>query len=113
MTPAESALRQIEQQILAARPWDAAEHESLWVITGQRPGNGGRFTDCLAMTAPYFMTGADYPLFFLIAPSLGDYQPIDPAWITTATPLLLVHRDNPATAYWAEDQDVLDAGLNR
>lgn len=100
-------LRQVEQQLLAARPWDAAEHESLWVITGRQPNGGGRFTDCLAMTAPHFMTGSDTPIFYFIAPSLGN-EAIDPAWITSATPLLLVYRDEPTTAYWAEDQDLLE-----
>lgn len=100
----EHALRQAEQQMLAARPWDAAEPQSLWSITGQYPGGRGTFTGCLAITLPEFVTGSDKPLFAFLPPLDGC---ADPAWITAAEPLLIVHRDEPDRAYWADDQDLL------
>jgi hypothetical protein len=102
---ADAALRQAEQQLLAVRPWDAAEQESLWSITGRYP-TGGTFTDCLALTLPGYVTGSDKPLFAMLPP-LQDH--VDPAWITRATPLLIVHRDKPNVTYWEQDQDLLDA----
>jgi hypothetical protein len=97
-------LRHVEQQMLAARPWDAAEPQSLWSISGQYPGGRGTFTDCLAITLPGFVTGSDKPLFAFLPPLDGH---ADPAWINRALPLLIVHRDDPTTAYWADDQDLI------
>lgn len=105
MTNEERALRQAEQQMLTARPWDAAEPESLWAITGQRP-DGSEFIDCLAITLPEYVTGMHRPVFMFCAGGLlvTDRDPIDPAWITRATPLLIVHRDDPSLPYWEEDR---------
>lgn len=100
---ADQTLKQAEQQMLAARPWDAAEHQSLWSITGRYPTGGG-FERCLAMTLPQFVTGSDKPLFAMLPPLDGV---VDPAWITSATPLLIVQRDEPGLAYFDEDQEWL------
>lgn len=86
----------------AARPWENAEHESLWSISGQYPGGRGTFTDCLAITLPQYVTGSEKPLFAFLPPLDGV---ADPAWIHRATPLLLVHRDEPGIAYWEQDQE--------
>jgi hypothetical protein len=104
----DATLRQAEQQMLAARPWDAAEPESLWSITGRYPGGKGSFTRCVAITAPAYVTGSDKPLFLPVGPWGFGHAGIDPAWITHAEPLLIVHRDEPTRAYWDEDQDLLD-----
>jgi hypothetical protein len=103
-------LRHAEQQMLAARPWDAAEPESLWSITGEYPYGKGRFRDCLAMTLPAYVTGSTRPVFMFCSGALllTNREPIDPALITHAVPLLIVHRDQPARAYWDDDQDLLD-----
>lgn len=107
-------LKHAEQQMLAKRPWERAEPESIWEITGVYPGGKGTFTQCLAMTAASFMTGqhgADYrPVFFMIAPSLqstGMSEPIVPSQIHHARPLILVYRDEPTLAYYEDDQDLL------
>ena len=102
-------LRHAEQQMLAARPWEAAEPESLWSITGHYPGGKGTFTDCLAITLPQYVTGSEKPLFAFLPPLDGH---ADPAWITRATPLLIVHRDEPLLPYWEQDQPWLD-GISR
>ena len=97
-------LKHAEQQMLMARPWDAAEPQSLWSITGRYPGERGTFTDCLAITLPEFVTGTTKPVFAMLPPlpsEPGDL--IDPAWITRAQPLLIVNRDAPDTPYWEED----------
>ena len=96
-----SDLKHAEQQMLAARPWEAAEAESLWSITGIYPNGKGTFTDCLAITLPEYVTGTDKPLFAFLPPMDGH---ADPAWITRATPLLIVHADEPGRAYWEQDQ---------
>lgn len=107
-------LKRHEQEMLVRRPWERAEPESIWEISGVYPGGKGSFTQCLAMTAPEFMTGQcgpDYrPVFFLIGPavqSIGAPEPIVPAQIHHARPLLLVHRDEPTRAYYETDQDLL------
>lgn len=96
-------LRHAQQQMLMRRPWDVAEPESLWSITGEYPGKNHRFTDCLAMALPRYATGTERPLFMFVG-ALAINQPVNPAWITHAVPLLLVHRDDPSTAYWEQDQ---------
>jgi hypothetical protein len=99
------ALRHAKQQMLMARPWEAAEENSIWEITGDYPGGRGTFTACLAMVVPHFVTGTDQPLFVMISPALQRDEPISPAQITHAVPLLLVHRDDPSTPYWAADRE--------
>lgn len=101
MSHDDATLRQVQQQMLAHRPWDAAEPQSLWSITGTYP-TGGTFTDCLAMTLPAYVTGSDSPLFVMLPPLSSE---VDPAWITRAEPLLIVHRNEPGATYWAEDQE--------
>ncbi len=99
-----AALREVEHQMMMARPWDAAEPESLWVITGASLDGKYSFTDCLAITLPVCVTGSDSPLFVFVGAMADDTKPVVPAWITHAKPLLIVHRDDPGTAYWMEDQ---------
>ncbi|GAA0897872.1 hypothetical protein [Pseudonocardia zijingensis] len=97
-------LKHVEQQMLMARPWEAAEPESLWEITGEYPGGKHSFTECLAITLPEHVTGSERPLFVFVGALATTNEPVDPAWITHARPLLLVHRDEPSTAYWVDDQ---------
>jgi hypothetical protein len=96
----QETLKHAEQQMLMARPWDAAEPQSLWSITGRYPTGGG-FEHCMAMTLPEYVTGSRKPLFVMLPPLS---EQVDPAWITHATPLLIVHRDDPTTPYWEEDR---------
>lgn len=96
-------LRHAQQQVLMRRPWDVAEPQSFWSITGGYPGKNHTFTDCLAMALPQNVTGTVRPLFVFVG-ALATDPPVDPAWITHATPLLLVHRDDPGTPYWEEDR---------
>ncbi|GAA2773566.1 hypothetical protein [Saccharopolyspora taberi] len=103
-------LRHAEQQMLMHRPWDAAEPESLWEITGSYPGGNDTFEQCLAITLPRHITGSDRPLFVFIGALAGTNRPIDPAWITHAAPLLLVHRDEPTEPYWEDDREWMTQG---
>ena len=101
------------QQMAMARPWDHAEPDSLWEITG-RKANGTEFIRCLAMVVPPVITGSDDVVFVYIHPGLtlatSDLpgQLIPAANVTHARPLLLVHRGEPGTAYYEHDQDWLD-----
>jgi hypothetical protein len=102
-----------QHQMLMCRPWDVAGPEELWCITGAYPASEGptrafttthTFTDCIAITLPGYVTGSDRPLFVFVGALASVNQPVDPAWITKATPLLLVLRDEPARAYYEQDQ---------
>jgi hypothetical protein len=107
-TPAE--LRELEHRMVMARPWDVAEHDSLWEITGAYPGGKHSFTSCLAITLPSFVTGSDYPTFVFVGILADLNRPVDPKWITHAVPLLLVNRDNPTEPYWENDRVWITAG---
>lgn len=96
----------INFEIAARMPWIYAEPGSIWEITGTYPG-GGTFTQCLAMVCPLEMTDG-HRVFMLIAPSIADGMPIPPDRISHATRLILVHADQPRTAYFAVDQDLID-----
>ena len=87
-----------------ARPWDAAEPESLWEITGAYPNSEDTFAQCLAITLPQHVTGTEKPLFVFVGALSLEGKPVDPSWITYARPLLLVHRDEPAEPYWEQDR---------
>lgn len=93
-----------------ARPWDTAEDDSLWSITGAYPGGKHTFTSCVATVISSYIHGSDEPLFVFVGALAQINEPIAPAWITRAEPLLLVHRDEPGTAYWQEDQVWLSGG---
>jgi hypothetical protein len=99
------SLEHAEAQMLMARPWDAAESESIWSIDGLYPKGGGAFTDCLAVALPHYATGG-HVLFKMIG-ALEEL--ISPAWITRAKLLILVNADAPGTAYYQADQDYLRA----
>lgn len=105
MSASNDALRDVQQQMLMSRPWEAAEPESLWEITGEYPGGEGSFTECLAITLPQHVTGSERPLFVFVGALAEMHKPVDPSWITHARPLLLVHRDDPTTPYWEEDRE--------
>ncbi len=89
----EAALRAAEQQMLMARPWEAAAEHTIWEITGEYPGGRHTFHDCLAQVLPRYVTGGDRPLFLMLGPLARVNEPVDPAWISRARPLRLVHRD--------------------
>lgn len=94
------------------RPWDTAESESIWCISGIYPEVGSTFTSCLAMVAPFYMTGTEEPLFIMISPAIQDGKPIAPKWITKAEPLILIHKESPLTAFYKDDQSRVDALLS-
>lgn len=89
------------------RPWDTAESESIWCISGIYPEGSGTFESCLAMVVPFYMTGTDEPLFMMISPAIQDGKSIAPKWITKAEPLLLIHKESPLTAFYQDDQSRL------
>lgn len=101
--PADSVIRDVERQMLMARPWDAAEEWSQWAITGVYPRGRGTFTDCLAVVLPAHAHGTDRTLFLFVGP-MADDGPVDAAQVTHAVPLLLVLRADPGRAYWSEEQ---------
>ncbi|GAA1983394.1 hypothetical protein [Amycolatopsis minnesotensis] len=107
-----ASLKHERNQMLMVRPWEAAECETYWSITGAYPGGEGKpkhtFTDCVAMTLPCEATGSDRPVFVFVGALALINEPIDPAWITHAIPLLLVHRDEPDQAYYQDDQVWID-----
>ncbi|MFC4373308.1 hypothetical protein ACFO5K_04265 [Nocardia halotolerans] len=91
---------------MTAQPWNSPEPGSIWEITGTYT-DGGTFTDCLAMVWPYDITEG-HVLFSHIAPALASVTKdiISPDMITRARRLVLVHADNPRTAYYLDDQDL-------
>lgn len=93
------------------KPWLDAEPESIWEISGSTPG-GDTFTACLAMVAPFTMT-AGVRLFILIGPALHGSPPIAPDRIAHARRLVLVHADEPRTAYFEDEQDLADREAQR
>jgi hypothetical protein len=100
-----SGLQHVEAQMIMARPWDAAEEESIWDISGSYPNGKGVFTNCLAVALPHYAT--DGHIVFKMIGALDDL--ISPAWITRATLLILVRADSPRHAYYEADQDYLGA----
>lgn len=97
----------INLEIAARMPWIYAESGSIWAITGTFPDGKGTFTDCLAMVCPPQMTDG-HRVFMFAAPSIADGTPIPPDRISHARRLVLVHADDPRTAYFAVDQDLID-----
>lgn len=100
---AENELAQARAQMLMARPWDAAESESIWSISGEYPKGRGSFTDCLAIALPHYATGGE--VVFKMIGALDDL--ISPAWITLASLLILVYADDPSSAYYEQDGEYL------
>lgn len=97
--------------MLMRRPWDAADEWSQWEITGTYPGKRGTFTECLAVVLPSYVHGTDQTLFLFVGP-MADGGPIDSVYVTRAVPLLLVLRDEPRTAYFADEQIWLGGDSN-
>ena len=93
---------------MTRKPWHSAESGSIWEITGTYT-DGGTFTDCLAMVWPYDITDG-HVLFSHIAPALTSVTKdlISPDMITRARRLVLVHAHTPRTAYYVDDQDLID-----
>jgi len=115
--PAAEVMRSVEQQMLMQRPWHAAESDSLWEITGVYPDGQGTFTACLALVLPAYVTDGAVlfqllgPVSLLSAPTFGVHV-VRADQITSARPLILVHRDEPGTAYYERDQVWLRTGEN-
>ncbi|WP_280320066.1 hypothetical protein [Nocardia wallacei] len=97
----------INLELAARMPWLYAESESIWAITGTHHNGRDTFTNCLAMVMPFYATDG-HRLFVLIQPQLNDQRPIPPDRITHARRLILVHADEPRTAYFADEQDLVD-----
>lgn len=77
------------------RPWDAAEDNSLWLITGEYPGKRHSFQCCLAVMLPRYTHGTDAALFVFVGALAALNDPVESAWITHAEPLTLVRADDP------------------
>lgn len=99
----DAVLRHAQQQMLMSRPWDTAEPDSIWEITGEYPATKHSFTGCLAVVLPGYVHDSDRPLFEFVGALAAVNRPVDAAWITHAVPLLLVHRTDPGTTYWQGD----------
>ncbi|WP_405137454.1 hypothetical protein [Nocardia sp. NBC_01388] len=105
----------VNLELAVRMPWLVAEPESIWVITGTYRSGKDRFTDCLAMVLPLEITDG-HRLFQLIHPAIVDTDPanpdrlIAPNRITHGRRLVLVHAEEPRTAYWADEQDLIDRG---
>jgi hypothetical protein len=99
-----SDLLHAEAQMIMARPWDKAESESIWEINGVFPKKSGSFENCLAIALPHYATGGE--VLFKMIGALNDL--ISPSWITSAKLLVLVHADDPTTAYYADDQEYIE-----
>jgi hypothetical protein len=98
--PRGEGVNQFEQQMLMARPWSAAEPGSIWSVSGEYPSQGGTFFNCIAIALPYEATSGN--VLFKMVGALDDL--VSPAWITSATALILVHADDPTAAYYESDQ---------
>jgi hypothetical protein len=99
------SLEALAQEMTARRPWTKAEGESIWNINGCTPGpRGTAFTDCLAVVLPEYVTGG--PVLFKMIGALDDL--ISPDWITSAKELMLVHVDDTRSAYYSDDQKIID-----
>ncbi|MCQ1951602.1 hypothetical protein NNX28_16920 [Arthrobacter sp. zg-Y859] len=99
-----SDLKRLEQEMIARRPWTAAEPESIWHITGHFPKNKGSFIDCLAFALPHYVTGG--PVLFKMIGAMDEL--IDPEWITHGRELILVEVSDPTQAYYEADQKIID-----
>lgn len=100
---------------LAARmPWTVAQEESWWEVTGSYHA-GEAFINCLARVLPQYITGPDAAPQFQVLTWGDDFlSSIVPASaITRARELIFVEALDPLTAYYADDQPVLDAALAR
>lgn len=94
-------LREIEQRMAMARPWDYADDGSLWEITGGTSDGKFTFDRCLAMCLVEPTAVPDPSRCFVLIPAgRGAYEFIPPAWVHRGMPLMLVHRDDP-TRRWA------------
>lgn len=99
-----SDLKQLEQEMIARRPWTAAEPESIWNVSGHYPADRGTFMECLAVALPHHVTGG--PVLFKMIGALDDL--IDPDWITHGRELILVEVSDPTQAYYGADQHIID-----
>lgn len=103
MPDCEAGMGHLEAQLLMARPWDAAESESIWTISGEYPQGRGTFIDCLATALPHYATGGE--VLFKMIGALDDL--ISPAWITRGELLVLVYANDPSSPYYEQDADYL------
>lgn len=105
----------VNLELATRMPWLVAEPESIWEITGTYRTGKGSFEECLAMVLPYEMTGG-HRLFTLIHPGVASTDPEDfdrliaPDQISRARRLVLVHAGEPRTAYYSDEQDLVDRG---
>lgn len=100
----------INLELASRMPWLYAEPESIWEITGSYVNGQDTFTGCLAMVLPFDTTDG-HRLFALIHPNLQSTsytELIPPDRITHARRLVLVHADEPQTAYFEDEQDLVN-----
>ncbi|MGW4774203.1 hypothetical protein ACWEO2_39945 [Nocardia sp. NPDC004278] len=102
----------VNLEIVSRMPWLLAEEESIWSITGSYGGDNGAFKDCLAMVLPFGTTDG-HRLFVLIHPNQHTnptfaFRFITPDRISRARRLVLVDADDPKTAHFADEQDLVD-----
>lgn len=96
----------VKPELAMRKPWLVAEPESIWEVTGQHLNSRDTFTNCLAMALPHYVTAGERGFAF-IQPQLGDQRLIPPHCITHARRLVLVHADEPGTAYYADEQSLV------
>ncbi len=98
-------VREINHRMAMARPWDAAENGSIWGITGATPdGHLFAHAPAVCLVEPTDHEGDPGPRAFCLIPGFSERACIHPSSISSARPLLLVHRDDPTTAYEETDQ---------
>ncbi|WP_040793250.1 hypothetical protein [Nocardia paucivorans] len=104
-------------EIVARMPWLVAESGSIWAVTGTT-ATGRTFAHEPAIVAPYDLAQGGKPLFVLVHPDMYLYELGTPPLvaadrISAAYRLVLVHADEPTTAYYLDDQDLINRGWTR
>ncbi|MFI5721120.1 hypothetical protein [Nocardia sp. NPDC051750] len=104
----------VNAELAARMPWIVAEPGSFWSITSSNVNGipGTALNGCLAMVEPVD-PGAPprLPTFLLLDPSTWEFgrpSMIPAQFITRAERLVLVRADNPASAYYPHDQDLME-----
>ena len=91
------------------KPWLYAEGESWWTATGYF-GPNHEFTDCIAQVVPPSITGVDDgdgPALFSVTMLGGKTYLVSADQITHARRLVFVLADEPATAYYTDEQEFI------
>lgn len=101
----ETFARDLLTEIAARMPWLSAEPESWWVVSGSE-GPKDSFTTCLARVLPQEISASSDPIFEVLI--YGGSHYVSAASITAAKELMFVYTEDPVTAYYSDDQPILD-----